>query len=517
MYDVIVVGGGHNGLVASAYLAMNGLRVAVFERRDVVGGASVTEELWPGVKVSTGAYVLSLLRPRIIRDLKLEERGLEIITKDPGLFVPFGSGKSLYIWNDVDKTKREISKFSTRDASAYEKWIKFWEPFYLLADTIMLNPPPSIQDLEALIPLLKSVSTESPKDLLEALKTLVQDASSLLDTFFESDEVKAALVEDAVVGTYASPSTPGTAYVLAHHVLGEVNGIKGAWGYVRGGMGGVTAAMRRAAESFGVEVYTGSPVEKILVKGGRVTGVLLKGGKVIESRVVLSNADPRFTFTKLLEGVELDQEFVRKVRSLKGRGVSFKVVGYIEELPDFGHGKSLSPEHIASELILPSVDYVEKAYLDAKVRGFSREPWLSINIQSSVDPTLAPPGKFSFSIFGQYLPYRQGLDEMKDEIYQLTMDKIREYAPNFKPVRYEVITPLDIEKRFGITEGNIFHLDMTPDQLYSFRPIPGYDYNTPVKGFYLCGSGTHPGGGVTGAPGFNAAMRVINDMRAGKS
>jgi phytoene dehydrogenase-like protein len=282
-------------------------------------------------------------------------------------------------------------------------------------------------------------------------------------------------------------------------------------------MGGVTQALKKAAESVGVDIFESSPVDEILVDKGEVKGVKLSSGKVIESKIVVSNADPKTTFLKLLKNAEFDDELIRRIRSLKTTGVSFKIVGYSEELPDFGNGKSLSPEHIASELIMPSTEYIEKAYLDAKVLGYSREPWLSINIQSSVDPTVAPPGKFSISIFGQYLPYNKKLDEIKDKIAEITFDKIREFAPNFKLAKYEVLTPLDIERRFGIWEGNIFHLDMTPDQLYVFRPTIGLsNYSTPIKGLYLCGSGTHPGGGVTGAPGYNAAMKILSDLKKRK-
>ncbi|MEM3801427.1 MAG: NAD(P)/FAD-dependent oxidoreductase, partial [Saccharolobus sp.] len=292
------------------------------------------------------------------------------------------------------------------------------------------------------------------------------------------------------------------------------NGVKGAWGYVEGGMGGVTQALKKSAEYFGAQVYANTEVDEILVKNGRVEGIKLKSGKIINARIVVSNADPKTTFLRLLRNAELDEEFIRKVRSLKNTGVSFKIVGYLEELPDFGNGKALSPEHVASELIMPSMSYIEKAYDDARNLGYSKEPWLSINIQSSVDPTVAPPGKFSFSIFGQYLVYNKKNDEMKEKIAEITFDKIREFAPNFKPVKYEVLTPLDIERRFGISGGNIFHLDMTPDQLYFFRPIIGYsDYTTPIRGLYLCGSGTHPGGGVTGAPGYNASMKILEDLK----
>ncbi|AWR96627.1 FAD-dependent oxidoreductase [Acidianus sulfidivorans JP7] len=516
-YDVIIVGGGHNGLVTASYLAMNGLKVAVFERRNIVGGASVTEELWPGIKVSTGAYVLSLFRPKIINDLKLTKYGLEVYTKDPGLFLPLENGKKLYIWSDVKKTQKEIEKFSKYDAKAYEKWVKFWDPLYELADLLMLNPPISITDLDQFVKLIKSVNIDEDTALSIA-RTFVTDGKSLLDEFFESEEVKSALIEDAVVGTFASPSSPGTAYVMAHHVIGEVNGIKGAWGYVKGGMGGITQALKRSAEALGVEIYESSPVDEIMVRNNKVEGIKLANGKEIKSKIVVSNADPKTTFLKLLRNSDIDSDFIRKIKALKTLGVSFKIVGYSTELPDYGNGKSLQPEHIASELIMPNIEYIEKSYSDALTFGYSKEPWLSINIQSSVDPTVAPPGKFSISIFGQYLPYNNKLDDIKEKIAQITFDKIREYAPNFKLEKYEVITPLDIERRFGITEGNIFHLDMTPDQLYIFRPLASINrYSTFIKGLYLCGSGTHPGGGVTGAPGYNAANKILDDIKSGNA
>jgi phytoene dehydrogenase-like protein len=514
MIDVAIVGGGHNGLVTAAYLAKAGLKVAVFERREIVGGASVTEELWPGIKVSTGAYVLSLLRPKIINELRLKEFGLKVYLKDPALFVPFENGKKLYIWTSLEKTVKEISKFSQNDAKNYEKWVKFWDKFSELADLFMLNPPPSLSEAEDILKIIKGNIDEELG--LAFLRTFVQDAKSLLNEYFETEEVKSALVEDAVVGTFASPSTPGTAYVMAHHVIGEVNGVKGAWGYVEGGMGGVTQALRKAAEYFGAEIHTNAEVDEILVKNDKVEGIKLKNGKIIKSKIVVSNADPKTTFLKLLKNTEIEEDFIKKIKALKNTGVSFKIVGYLDELPDFGNGKMLSPEHVASELIMPNVKYIEKAYDDARTLGYSKEPWLSINIQSSVDPTVAPPGKFSFSIFGQYVVYdNKRNDEIKDKIYEIVMNKIREYAPNFKPIKYEVLTPLEIERRFRISGGNIFHIDMTPDQLYFFRPVIGYsNYRTPIKGLYLCGSGTHPGGGVTGAPGYNAYIKIIEDLRS---
>ncbi|WP_369611639.1 phytoene desaturase family protein [Sulfurisphaera javensis] len=513
MYDVIIIGGGHNGLVTASYLAKEGLKVAVFERRHIIGGAAVTEELWPGIKVSTASYVFSLFRKKIIDDLKLYNFGLKVYLKDPGLFVPFGNGKSITIWTSVKKTQKEIEKFSKKDAIAYERFSKILDTFSDIADFLILNRPLSFSEVEELFKVFRGLNIDENTALTIA-RMFFQDGRSFLDEFFESEEVKSALIEDAVVGTYASPSTPGTAYVLLHHNFGEINGIKGAWGYVEGGMGSVSNALRKVAEYYSAEIFTNSEVDEIIVKNNEAKGIKLKNGKVIESKIVVSNADPKTTFLKLLKNVELEEEFIKKIKSLKTTGVSFKINGYLEELPDFGYGTSLRPEHIASELIIPNVDYVEKAYIDSKVFGYSKEPWLSINIPSTVDPTLAPQGKFVFTIFGQYVPYSSDLDNLKDKIAEITIEKVREYAPNFKPIKYEILTPLDIERRFGIWGGNIFHLDMTPDQLYFFRPIIGYsDYRTPIKNLYLCGSGTHPGGGVTGAPGYNAAKEILKDIK----
>jgi len=512
MYDAIVIGGGHNGLITAAYLAKAGLKVAVFERRKIVGGAAATEELWPNIRVSTGSYVLSLLRKKIIDDLELHKHGLKVYTKDPALYVPFGNGKSITIWVDPKKTKKEIEKFSQNDAKNYEKFVSLLDTFSSLADIFMLNKPPKFREIEEVFELLKSLNVEEDKAYTIA-RMFFQDGKSFLDEFFESEEVKAALIEDAVVGTYASPTTPGTAYVFLHHNIGEVNGIKGAWGYVEGGMGAVSNSIANAAKSLGVEIYTDSEVDEIIVKNNEAKGIKLKNGKVIEGKIIVSNADPKTTFLKLLRNAELEEDFIKRVKALKTTGVSFKINGYMEELPDFGEGKWLMPHHKASILIMPSIDYIEKAYIDSKVLGYSRQPWLSINIPSTVDPTLAPSGKFVFNIFGQYLPYSDRVNDLKDKMIETVMDTIGQYA-SFKPVKMEFLTPLDIEKRFGIWGGNIFHLDMTPDQLYVFRPLIGYsDYKTPIKSLYLCGSGTHPGGGVTGAPGYNAAMEILNELK----
>ncbi|AGE70871.1 phytoene desaturase family protein [Sulfolobus acidocaldarius] len=511
MYDVVIIGGGHNGLVTASYLAKYGLKVAVFERRNIIGGAAATEELWPGIRVSTGSYVLSLLRKKIIKDLELERYGLKVYLKDPGLFVPFENGKSITIWLSLKRTMKEIEKFSKKDSINYEKFVKLLDNMSEIIDLVMLSPPPEITEIEELLKLVKSFNINE-NDALTLARMFFQDGKSFLDEFFESEELKAALIEDAVVGTFASPSTPGTAYVLLHHNIGEVNGIKGAWGYVEGGMGAISKAIAKYAIDHGVEIYMNSQVDKILVKDGVATGIELKDGKIINSKIVVSNADPKTTFLKLLRDAELDEDFLRKIKALKSTGVSFKINGYTEELPDYGSGKDFKPIHVASQLIMPSIDYIEKAYTDARSIGYSKRPWLSLNIPSTLDPTLAPSGKYVFNIFGQYIVYGYDDEAKKQELLQNVLDSLREFAPNFKPIQLEFLTPKDIEARFGMMGGNIFHLDMTPDQLYVFRPAIGYSrYKTPIKNLYLCGSGTHPGGGVTGAPGYNSAVQILKD------
>jgi len=511
MYDVVVVGGGHNGLVCASYLAKEGLKVAVFERRPFMGGACVTEELWPGIKVSTGAYVFGLFRTKIADELELRRHGLKVITKEPGLFVPFGGSKHITIWNDIRKTEYEIQKFSHKDAREYEKWIRFWSTFSETIEPFLLSTPPNPEEAGALLSEIGSLNMS-----LDFAQVFTRDARSMLDEYFEAEEVKSALVEDAVVGTNLPPSSPGTAYILAHHLMSEANGIKGAWGYVVGGMGGVTQALEEHAVSLGVHMFAGQEVKEIVIKNGKAMGIRLADSKVIEAKCVVSNADPKTTLLRLISEEKIENHLRRKVAALKSKGTSFKLVGYLAELPKFDGIDVGTDELKASQLILPSVDYVERSYSEALTYGHSRNPWLSLNVQSSVDTSLAPPGYYSFSVFGQYLPYNQNLDAIRDEVEELVIAKIQEYASNFKPVKHKLLTPLDMERRFGMAEGNIFHLEMTPDQMYVFRPLPEINaYALPIEGLYLCGAGTHPGGGVMGAPGYNASKAVLRYLKGG--
>jgi len=519
-YDVVIVGAGHNGLVAANYLSREGLKVLVVERRGVLGGMATTEELWEGFKVPTGAYVLSLFRRRIMEDLGLK---LRIYLKEPSIFLPLPGGRSLTIWSSVKRTKREIERFSKRDSEAYNEWVRFWEAFAALGDYIMLTPPPSLNDLVDELRKLRFALGSG----LEKLQSFVEDviyvmttsAGRILDEYFETSEVKAALIEDGVVGVFAGPYTPGTAYVLAHHVMGEVNGVKGAWGYVEGGMGALSEALVRSAS--GIDILMSTPVERIITHEGSVKGVMLANGRFVESRVVLSNADVKTTFLKLLDPDSIDASLRRRIENLRSIGVSAKVVGVIKALPRYAVNDA-DPllGNKASSLIMPSVDYVERAYRDALSGGFSREPWISINIPTTYDESITKPPYHVFSIFAQYIPrHLKWSDELREELRETIYNTVEEYVPGFKElvIHDMLLTPVDIEARFGSVGGNIFHLDMLPDQLLTNRPIPGMSrYRTPIRGLYLCGADTHPGGGVTGAPGYNAAMAVLRDLGRSK-
>jgi len=515
-WDAIVVGGGHNGLVAAAYLAKAGRRVLVVERRPIVGGACITEEVFPGVKFSRLAYSAGLLRPEIIRDLELARFGYEAHPFDPQFFLPFPNGNSLLLWNDAERNEKELARFSRKDAAAYPKYVAFWTEVMELIEATVLEPPPPLPDLLALF--------KGPEAEELARRILLQSAADLLDEFFESDEVKAMLATATTIGLPAGPRTPGTALMLGHMLLHEINGVKQTFGYAKGGMGGIAQALAAAAVHHGAKIRTSTPVQTILTRRGHVTGVELADGTPEMAPVVLANVDVKTTFEKLVEPDAIDPTFLAQVHRIRATGVVTKVNCLLTELPDFTcrPGKTVQPHHRGYLDICPSIDYLERAWDDAKWGDPSKEPFLDCVLHSVTDPSLAPPGKFTLSIYSQYSPYRlRGgtWDDRKDEVADTILETLTAYAPNLRHAveRRDVISPLDMEREWGLPGGCIYQTDMTPDQLFSFRPVPGWSgYRTPIGGLYLCGSSSHPGGGVTGAPGRNAAIAVLEDLRQRK-
>ncbi len=512
-YDAIVIGGGHNGLVTAAYLAREGLDVGVFEKRGIVGGAAITEEVWKGYKVSRLSYAYSLFDPQIVKDLKLVEHGLKVVSTDPDLFVPFPDGKYAFIWEDAKKTAAGFEKFSKKDAQRYPDYLEFWKGVSQLLGSMMLSAPH---------PLDEFVSVFQTPESLEGLKVLMfGSVSELLDEYFESDYVKAAICPRGLIGTMVGPRSPGSAYVLGHHVIGGSSGETGIWGYLKGGMGALSDAIAASAVEFGAEVNTESSISKITVKDSQATGIELTNGSKVSAKYVVSNADPKQTFLKLVGREYFDKDFVKSVEKIKDEGCVVKVNAALEELPDYKAlpGKSLSLQHRGITSIGPSVDYCEQAFDDAKYGQPSKHPFLRVVYHSANDPDLAPPGKHTMSIFAQYFPYKLAegnWDEIKEGVGDNIIDTLNEYAPNLKKsiIHREVITPLDMEREYSLPRGNIFHMEITPDQMFFFRPVAGWAaYKTPIKRLYLCGSGTHPGGGVTGAPGYNAAQVVLQDSR----
>ena len=511
-WDAVIVGGGHNGLVSAAYLAKAGLKVLVVERRPIVGGACITEEVFPGVKFSRLAYSAGLLRPEIIRDLDLARFGYEVHPFDPQFFLPFPNGDSILLWNDPARNHQELARFSKKDAEAYPKYVAFWTEVMELIEAMVLESPPPLPDL---LGMFKGAEAEEL-----AKRLLLQSAADLLDEFFESEEVKAMLATATTIGLPAGPKTPGTALMLGHMLLHEINGVKQTFGYSKGGMGGISQALAKGAEHHGATIHTGAAVQRILTNDGRATGVELAGGKRVMARAILANVDVKTTFAKLVAADALDPEFIAQVRRIKATGVVTKVNCLLSELPDFTArpGKTVQPHHKGYLDICPSVDYLERAWDDAKRGEPSKEPFLDCVLHSVMDPSLAPPGKFTLSIYSQYSPYRLrdgDWDDRKEEVGDTILETLARFAPNVPHAveAREVISPLDMEREWGLPGGCIYQTDMTPDQLFSFRPLPGWSgYRTPVRGLYLCGSSAHPGGGVTGAPGHNAAMVVLDDF-----
>jgi phytoene dehydrogenase-like protein len=520
-YDAIIIGAGHNGLVTACYLARAGKKVLVLERRDVVGGACVTEEVWPGFKVSTAAYVNSLFRKEIVDDLKLKENGFELLERVPASFSPFPDGRYLLMGGDRELTRREIAKFSARDAEQYPKYEAMLERVAdVIEPTLVQRPPnilrPGLMDLWRTYKLGRSFQAMG-EGMSEAVEVLTGPARTILDRWFESEQLKATLATDAIIGAFAAPSMPGTAYVLFHHVMGETNGKRGVWAYVKGGMGGLTQALARVARAHGAEVRTGADVRQILVKDGAVTGIALASGDEYQSRIVASNADCHVTFHKLMDPRLLPPAFAEAIGRIGYESASLKINVALERLPSFKAlpGHEPGPQHHGTVHLCPDQDYIERAYDDARYGRPSKDPVLECTMASAVDPTVAPPGKHLMSMFVQYAPYklREGTwDEIKDRFADRCFDVLEEYAPGFKSsvIARQVLSPLDLERTFALTGGNIFQGAMTLNQLFALRPVPGWSgYATPIRGLYLCGSAAHPGGGVIGAAGWNAARVIL--------
>ena len=520
-YDVVIIGAGHNGLTAAAYLSAAGRRVLVLERRHLVGGAAVTEEVFKGFHFSVCSYVVSLLRPEIIRELDLPRHGLHILPLD-GTFTPMPDGNHLWRVDDHAQTYRAIARHSRSDADAYEKYGRamvdmgrFVRPILGLtpADPLSLHPT----GLKQLAFLLKQFQSLSLEDRYNQIQLMTMSAADFLDQWFETDVLKATMSASGIIGTFLGIRSPGTAYVLLHHYMGEIDGVFRSWGLARGGTGAISNAIAAAARERGVEIRTDTTVSAIRVRHQQVTGVVLANGDEISADVVASSIDPRLTFLHLLDSSVLPDDFVSDVRRYKFRGSSGKVNLALDALPDFTSLPGPGAHLHGAISISPSMDYMERAYDDAKYGRFSRRPYIDIVIPSLSDPTVAPPGKHVMSCFVQYAPYHLAegsWDEQREAFGDTVIDTIAEHAPNIRNIIHgrQVLTPLDLEREWSLSEGNIFQGELTLEQLFFLRPVPGWaQYRTPVKNLYMCGSATHPGGGIMGAPGRNAARRILGD------
>lgn len=510
-YDAIIIGAGHNGLVAAGYLARAGKKVLVLEQRDRVGGACTLEEPFPGFTMSPCAYVVSLLRPEIIRDLELKRFGFEAYVKDPQMFVPFRDGNYLAFRASTAQTVEAIKKFSPHDAEAYPKFLNFFDRASDILNPILLEEPPSVSELAARF---------QGKDEEIYRYLMFGNLYDMLGDYFESDYLRAAFAGQGVIGSFIGPKSPGSVYVLWHHMFGEVNGERGMWGYVRGGMGRISFALAASAESQGAVIRTDARVESILVHDGRAEGVRLENGEELRAKAVLSNADPKRTFLQFCQNANLDKDFLRRIERFKTESGVIKLNIALKELPNLTCLPGTEPglPHGGSLEVSPTPDYVQEAYEDAARGELSAHPYIEAYMQSATDPTVAPAGKHTISMFCQYAPYhlkgQQWSEELKNQMADRIIATLTEFAPNFADavIDRQVLSPVDIEQRYGLTDGNIFQGEITPDQIFSFRPTPECArYRTPVAGLYLCGSGSHPGGGVMGAPGHNAARALLND------
>ena len=521
-YDAIIVGGGHNGLVCACYLAEKGLTVRVLERRAIVGGAAVTEEFHPGFRNSSASYTVSLLNPKIIRDLKLAQHGLKIVERPFSNFLPLSDREYIRVGGGLAATQAEVGRFSRRDADNLPAYYTMLDRVASVLKDLLLETPPNvgggIADMLQAWKVgrrFKSLDMAARRDVLDLF---TKSAGDVLDRYFESDPLKACFGFDSVVGNFASPYTPGSAYVLLHHVFGEVNGKPGIWGHAIGGMGAITKAMANEAAARGVEVSLDTEVTRVEVVNGRAHGVMLADGTRIIAKRVVSNLHPKLLFQTLLPAAVVPAEFGQRIAAYKSGSGTFRMNVALSELPRFNCLPEPGP-HLSSGIIMaPSLFYMEQAYFDAKTYGWSKNPIVEILIPSTVDDSLAPAGRHVASLFCQHvsptLPGGRNWDDHREEVADLMLDTVTRFAPNFKAsvIARQIHSPLDLERKFGLVSGDIFHGALSLDQLFSARPVLGYgNYRTPIKGLYQCGAGTHPGGGVTGVPGHNAAQEILKD------
>jgi phytoene dehydrogenase-like protein len=527
--DAIIIGGGHNGLVCAAYLAAAGLKVTVLERRAVVGGAAVTEEFHPGFRNSVAAYTVSLLNPKVIRDLELARHGLTVVERRLSNFLPTADGRYLCTGGGI--TAAEVAKFSARDAGRLDEYGQRLDRIADVLRELVLQTPPNVVrgDWRAALPQLLRAARAGGRvrslDLnlqRELLRLFSASAGDYLDGWFESDPIKAVYGFDGIVGNYASPYTPGSAYVLLHHVFGETNGKKGVWGHAIGGMGAITQAMSRAAAERGVEIRLQSPVREVIVERGRAVGVITDSGETFRARAVISNLNPKLLYQKLIDPAALAPEFRERIGQWRCASGTFRMNVALSELPSFTclPGKELRDHHTAGIILAPTLAYMEKAYFDARIEGWSRQPIVEMLIPSTLDDSLAPAGQHVASLFCQHvapqLPNGESWDTHRERVADLMIDTVTAHAPNFRAsvLGRQIMSPLDLERTFGLIGGDIFHGALQLDQMFSARPMLGYaDYRGPLPGLYMCGAGTHPGGGVTGAPGHNAAREILADFK----
>lgn len=524
MIDAIIIGGGHNGLVCANYLAMAGKRVKIYERRDIVGGAAVTEEFHPGFRNSVASYTVSLLNPKVISDLELNKYGLQIVHRKVNNFWPHKNGNCLAFLLDDNELRKEISQFSIEDSRALDRYFR---DINMVADLIrefLLETPPNvgsgIKEIFKTIKFGNRLRKLSIEDQRIVMDIFTKSVSDFLNNYFENQYVKGAFAFDGIVGNYASSETPGSAYVLMHHAFGEVNGVRGVWGHAIGGMGSITDAMSKSAAAKDVEIELGTSVKRVIIKNNKACGVLLDNGDMEEAKIIVSNLNPSLLYNQLIGEGELPLDFSRRMKNYKNGSGTFRMNVALDKLPEFSclnNQLRTNLDYLTGGIIIaPTCEYIDKAYLDSKLNGWSKDPIVEMLIPTTLDKTLAPEGKHVASLFCQQFDPDVDWDSNREEVAELIVDTVEIYAPGFKNsiLGKQIFSPLDLERVFGLVKGDIMHGNMSLDQIFSARPMIGYgNYRSPIKNLYLCGAGTHPGGGVTGAPGHNAAQEILVDHR----